>query len=689
MNRRIETSDYVVKNGDGYFEQNYHGRLFCALYKSDDLDSHVYAMVQDGKYRKTFDCACSIGLDSWLEAPYTSNLFILSSDFMNSAIFIAIAAIIAFDDVKITLITSDKNIEEQSFFDVISVSEGMMEINDIEKRGDTFFIVDGRSLFGSEKDNIQKLFDKRQGLNGVIIDKPDDSYGDIFKVRMIVTADTFSIDDFIFKVLSDNGIMERLGRNHWTRFSEYFVGTNDIERVERFIDAIDPSDKEEAIMPGNESLIKLLLDNLNSFDESIDRFPIFRKLIYFLVEKGDRYRSRYSYEEDCNLGYFVNSINFEKSIRIILSLLESGYKAEDFEMYMIASEFISNIENRGSTHLSPDVVCSYFVRLSVFLTEEAYFYRNEEGTSLLMQAEKILLPRFKSYWKIFELILENTQDAWLIDREGKNAMNALGNISSYPPSQEYYNLIIKKGTGYSFDNSGEFNVAFWSREHLTAVRKEKLPDIALIPAVASAVCFCSEPLKTEYFKYLMELAASCKDIDNAVFRNDGESIMMRMISFNTPNAMLEAVLEAGVDINAVDWEGNTALAYAIIYCNHHPWKISWIVEHGIDASIQNRLGETAVNIAARTFSIQEAEWNALGEIKDRNAFLLADNYGFTPVMTAFRYMNLPAIRFLLSNVYYQSSDISYIRHQIERVKTSTVRKELEDLFQKYVAEACV
>lgn len=684
MNRRIETSDYAVRNGNGYFEQNLYGQLFCALYKSDDVYSHVYAMVQDGKYRKTFNCACPAELNFWLESPYKSNLFILSSDFMNSAIFIAIAVILADDDAKITLITSDKNIEKQSFFDVLSASEGIMEINDIEKREDTFFIVDGRSLLCSEKDKIQKLLDKRQGLNGVLIDKPDDSFGDILEVRMIITADTFSIDDFIFKVLSDNRIREKLGRYNWTRFSEYFVSTNDVERVGRFIEAIDPFDKEEAIMPGNESLIKLLLDNLKMFYEGRERFPIFSKLIYFLVEKGDRYRSRYSYEEDCNLGDIFDSRNFEKSIRIILSLLESSYKAEDFEMYTIVSEFIRNIGNNGCSPLSPDVVCGYFERLSAFITEDAYFYRNENGISLLMQAERILNLQ-KSYWKIYELILENSKDIWLINAKGENGFRNI-NISL---CSKFHDAISNKGIGNSFDNSGELNIPCFSREHLTALRKEKLPDIALIPAVASAVCFCSEPLKTEYFEYLMELIASCKDINKAVFRNDGKSILMRMISFNTPKTMLEAVLEAGVDINAADWEGDTALARAVNCCSHDPRKIKWLLEHGIHAAIQNKLGETAVNIAARTFSIQETEWNALGEIKDRGAFLLADNYGFTPVMTAFRYMNLPAIRFLILNGYYQSSDIPYINHQIERVKTSTVRKELEDLFQKYVAEACV
>ena len=680
MNGLIGRSDYAVRNGWGYFIQNYRGQPYCALYKSDEMYSHIYGIIKDGKYSKAFDCACSSDLDNWIQGPNEINLTLVSSDFINSAIFISIVEILLSGDIKIVLITSDNSIEKQPFFDVFSVSEGLMEINDIEKRADTFFIIDGRNLFDSEKEDIRKLFENSRSLNGVIIENPDTDI-DINSYRMIVTTDTFSIDDFIFKVLSDSGIREKLGRYHWTSFSEYFLSTNDIEKVGRFIEAVNPSDKEDAIMPGNESLIKLLLDNLRLFDDGREGFPGFNNLLNFLVKKGDRYRSRYSYERNCNLGYLLSSNSFEESVRLILSLLEAGYKAEDFEIYAIVSEFIRIIRDSRSERPSPDVVCGYLERLSAFITEGAYFFRDEEGTSLLMHAEMLLnLPM--SYWKIYEFILKHTDDAWLINKKGENGFRNI-NISL---CKKYYDWFNKKDIGNSFDNSGEFNIPCFSREHLVALRKENFPDIALIPAVSSAVCFCDEPLKTEYFEYLLELAASCKDINEAVFRNDGKNILMQMISFNTPKIMLEAVLGAGVNINAVDWNGNTALVYAVIYSTYYPWKIRWLVEKGINAAVQNRLGETAVNIAARTFSIQKSEWDILGEIKDRKAFLLADNYGFTPVMTAFRYMNLPAIRFLLSNRYYQSSDIPYIRHQIERVKTSSVRKELEDLFQKHISK---
>ena len=109
-------------------------------------------------------------------------------------------------------------------------------------------------------------------------------------------------------------------------------------------------------------------------------------------------------------------------------------------------------------------------------------------------------------------------------------------------------------------------------------------------------------------------------------------------------------------------------------------KLSFLITHGVNGAIQNKIGETAIHIAARSLRIKEEGWNIIGNIKDKNAFLLSDNYGFTPVMTAFKYMNMTAMRFLMNNSYVQDSDMEYIRKQIDRVNTKSMRKELEDLY---------
>ena len=127
----------------------------------------------------------------------------------------------------------------------------------------------------------------------------------------------------------------------------------------------------------------------------------------------------------------------------------------------------------------------------------------------------------------------------------------------------------------------------------------------------------------------------------------------------------------------------TALTYAI-QASWDNWenkkKISFLIDPGIDCAIQNKIGETAIHVAARSFRFDEEAWNIVGTIKDKRTFFLSDNYGFTPVMTAFKYMNMPAIRFLMNNGYVQDSDMEYIRKQIEKVTTKSMREELEDLY---------
>ena len=116
---------------------------------------------------------------------------------------------------------------------------------------------------------------------------------------------------------------------------------------------------------------------------------------------------------------------------------------------------------------------------------------------------------------------------------------------------------------------------------------------------------------------------------------------MHLISFRFEPELFEDILEAGIDINAADWAGDTALMYAI-RTEWDNWennkKISFLIDHEIDAAIQNKIGETAVHVAARSFRFDEEAWNILGAIKDKSAFFLSDNYGFTPVKTAFKYM---------------------------------------------------
>ena len=209
-----------------------------------------------------------------------------------------------------------------------------------------------------------------------------------------------------------------------------------------------------------------------------------------------------------------------------------------------------------------------------------------------------------------------------------------------------------------------------------------------IPAVADAICFDCGYEKEVFKRILIDLLKDCENPQKAIFRNDGSNVLMHLISFRYDPELFDGILEAGVDINTTDWAGDTALMYAI-QSSWDNWennkKIFFLINHGIDVAIQNKIGETAIHVAARSFRLDEEGWKIIGTSKGKKVFFLSDDYGFTPVMTAFKYMNLPAIRFFMNNGYVQDSDIEYIRKQIDKVNTKSMREELEKLHSRIVA----
>ena len=58
--------------------------------------------------------------------------------------------------------------------------------------------------------------------------------------------------------------------------------------------------------------------------------------------------------------------------------------------------------------------------------------------------------------------------------------------------------------------------------------------------------------------------------------------------------------------------------------------------------------------------------------------------GLEYIMVAFKYMNITAIIFLMDNGYVQDSDMEYIRKQIDRVNTKSMREELENLYSSVI-----
>ena len=623
----------------------------------------------------------------------------ISPDYWCAAV-LAATSVMMFEDLHIIFVTEDSGFDSFSWAERCSVSDGVSLIQN--EPANRFFIVDGKALGQYEKTKVRQLLNEKSNLRFLIIDTPENEqqWGTDWMDRIVIehtslqsNEDCFS--SFLLSSLEDNEVKESLRKDEWQELSEYFIKTRNLGIIKKFIDRIGYPESKRPIMPGRDSLLRIAI---NSNPDSMD------EIVPFLLECGDVYRTYYSIddEEDESFGLAElasDTINPEKYNKICW-LLENGYKADIKELFCIAISFFRYTtkckeSGRYIPHLlhkrdqnkwlgeADEKFCSEFRRLSAYFPEDVFSYRDDKGKTLLMYASEILYGRY-FLPELYKMILSSSKDPWLIDGDGNNAHRHLKGAD-----EEAFDMLVSAGVRE--DSINDKNVFCASFFHSGMINHEKewmrQNRYEYIPAIADAICFNHGYEKEVFKKILIDLLKDCEEPKKAIFRNDGSNVLMHLISFRFEPELFDDMLEAGININATDWACDTALMYAI-RAEWDNWennkKISFLIDHGIDATIQNKIGETAIHVAARSFRFDEETWNILGAIKDKSAFFLSDNYGFTPVKTAFKYMNMTAIRFLMNNGYVQDSDMEYIRKQIDMVNTKSIREELENLYSRAI-----
>ena len=697
MNRKTDISDFTTRI-TGNYAQQLSCEPFCGLYE-DCQNWSISAALKDCDTQYRITCYCKASYRWFLHKDKDERIMI-SPDYWCAAVLAAIS-VMMFEDLYIIFVTEDSGFDSFSWAERCGVSHGISLIQN--EPANRFFIVDGKALGQYEKTKARQLLNEKNNLRFLIIDTPENEqqWGTDWMDRIVIehtslqsNEDCFS--SFLLSSLEDNEVKESLRRDEWQELSEYFIRTRNLEIIKKFVDKIGYPENKRPIMPGMDSLLRIAI---NSNPDSMD------EIVSFLLECGDVYRIYYSIddEEDESFGLAElasDTIDPEK-INKICWLLENGYKANIKELFYIAISFLRyTTECKESGRYIPHILhkrdqnkwleeadekfCSEFRRLSAYFPEEVFSYRDDKGKTLLMYASEILYGRY-FLPELYKMILSSSKDSWLIDGDGNNAHRHLKGAD-----EEAFDMLVSAGVREdsindksvfcsSFFHSGIVNQA---KEWMGQNRYEH------IPAVADAICFDCGYEKEAFKRILIDLLKDCEEPQKAIFRNDGSNVLMHLISFRFEPELFEDILEAGIDINAADWAGDTALMYAI-RAEWDNWennkKISFLIDHGIDLAIQNKIGETAIHVAARSFRFDEEAWNILGAIKDKSAFFLSDNYGFTPVKTAFKYMNMTAIRFLMNNRYVQDSDMEYIRKQVDRVNTKSMRAELENLYSRIIA----
>lgn len=697
MNRKNNLSDFTTRI-TGNYAQQLSCEPFCGLYEDIQNWSMCAALKDcDTQYRITCYCKASY---RWFLYKDKNERIMISPDYWCAAVLAAIS-VMMFEDLHIIFVTEDSSFDSFSWAERCSVSDGISLLQN--EPINRFFIVDGKALGQYEKTQIIQFLGEENNLRFLLIDTSENEqqWGTDWTDRIVIehtslqsNKDCFS--SFLLSALDDGKVKESLRRDEWQELSEYFIKTRNLEIIKKFVDRIGYSENKRPIMPGRDSLLRIAI---NSNSDDMD------KIVSFLLECGDVYRTYSCIDDDEDEGFGLAELASDtmdpEKLNKICWLLENGYKADIKELFYIAISFLRyTTECKESGRYIPHLLhkrdqnkwlgeadekfSTEFKRLSAFFPEEVFSYRDTNGKTLLMYASEILYGRY-FLPTLYKTIIELTKDPWFIDGDGNNAHRHLKGAD-----KEAFDMLVSSGVREDSINDKSVFCASFFHSGMVNQAKEWMGHnrYEYIPAVADAICFDCGYEKEVFKRILIDLLKDCENPQKAIFRNDGSNVLMHLISFRYDPELFDGILEAGVDINATDWAGDTALMYAI-QSSWDNWennkKIFFLINHGIDVAIQNKIGETAIHVAARSFRLDEEGWKIIGTSKGKKAFFLSDDYGFTPVMTAFKYMNLPAIRFFMNNGYVQDSDMEYIRKQIDKVNTKSMREELEKLHSRIVA----
>ena len=698
MNKGNYISDWTNRITINYAQQLARGP-FCGLYE-DSQNWSTCAALKDGDIQYSITCYYNKTYD-WFLYKRKEERIMISPDYWPTAVLAAVS-VMMFEDLDIVFVSEEIWLNHFSWAEYCNISDGfaLMQNEPVNR----FFIIDGKALGRCEKKQISHFLGEENNLRFLLIDLPENEqqWGTDWMDRIVIEhtilqSDADSFSSFLLSALEDNDVKESLRRDEWQELSEYFIKTRNLEIIKKFVDRIGYPENMRPIMPGSASLLRIAI---NSNPDSMD------EIVSFLLECGDVYRTYSCIDDEDDMGFglaeLASDIMDEEKYNKICWLLENGYKTGVKELFYITISFLRYTtkckeSGRYIPHLfhrrdqnkwlrdAEEKFCSEFRRLSASFSEEVFSYRDVYGKTLLMYASEILCGR-NFLPRLYEMILSSSKDPWLIDGDGNNAHRHLKGSDE----EAFEMLANAKVREDVINDKSAFCSSFFHNEIVDHAKEWMGQNrYEYIPAVAGAICFDCGYEKEIFKKILIDLLKDCEEPQKAVFRNDGSNVLMHLLSFRFEPELFDDILEAGIDINATDWAGDTSLMYAI----RSAWdnwennkKISYLINHGIDAAIQNKIGETAIHVAARSFRFNEESWNIIGTIKNNKAFLLSDNYGFTPVMTAFKYMNMPAIRFFMNNGCVQKSDMEYIRKQIDRVNTKSMREELENLYSSVIKD---
>ena len=402
-------------------------------------------------------------------------------------------------------------------------------------------------------------------------------------------------------------------------------------------------------------------------------------IVKFLVSLG----LGYGYQPYSDLCRMAIDLNDSKPLPIIFkAFIENGYKASNEDIFSFLEEFISlAMCNDSIIALDDSTSPSYFQRLDnirckqfsaivPYIPSEVFEMRDAAGDTLLIIAARSLedLPH------LFKMILDRTPNIDAINEDGRTALHYISDFRRW-------DVLVKAGADISLkDNEGKIPMPEFSMEHLedfflSPDKDEEYASRMLFSVIDASY---SSSLVYENENAIIELIDSISpDVRESEY---GYTPLMEiLVQEGYFPEIYDRMLAKGIDINAEDKAGYSALDIVVLSPECTEAKIRYLLEHGADGSHRGDHG-TAATLAAGLFHIKSKEWNALLEIQDKSIFTYHTEKIMSPIMTALYYQNMDAVRFLFSHNAVDKDEKDEIGKMIANINAPSIRSEAYGLF---------
>lgn len=406
-------------------------------------------------------------------------------------------------------------------------------------------------------------------------------------------------------------------------------------------------------------------------------------IIRYLVTKGFRYSGHNGFAGMANDRY--DSFKLSSVFR---TMMEAGYEAINDDLYRFVRDFISMAQSND--HLTPiddshgptyfqrldKIRCEQFREMSPYIPDDVFLIRDADGDTLLIWAAQ----RLDELPGLFKLILERTPNIDAINEEGKTALHYVSDL-------ECWDALIAAGADADIkDNDGEIPSLGFDKDKLEKLlRKDEFSDSDRSFAERMLFSILENCYSADRTYEAMDMISALLGIIRPAARDNGSGntpLMSIIIQEGFFPELYDQILSIGVDINAVDRNGETALQLVILSPECTAAKIRYLIDHGADPSGKSYRGSIA-SMAAGLFHIGSVEWNAMWAAADKSIFIYRTDKAMSPLMIALRYQNMEAIRFLFTHDAVLEDELDMIAEAIRKIKAATVRNEAYSYLESY------